>query len=115
MALQARGPSSAIRCAWRGQAPASLYAREPAGVAAPVGLSLMGVCHGGKLVRSAHCCSPHPTARGAEDRMQVERQMDMADNDDMLILSALMETEAVLANEVGLLLLRKLREKVSAA
>ena len=52
-------------------------------------------------------------ARG--DRMQVERQMDMADNDDLLILSALMETEAVLANEVGLLLLRKLREKVSAA
>jgi hypothetical protein len=50
-----------------------------------------------------------------EDRMQVERQMDMADNDDLLILSALMETEAVLANEVGLLLLRKLREKVSAA
>ena len=52
-------------------------------------------------------------ARG--DRMQVERQMDMADNDHLLILSALMETEAVLANEVGLLLLRKLREKVSAA
>ena len=52
---------------------------------------------------------------GREDRMQVERQMDMADNDDLLILSALMETEAVLANEVGLLLLRKLREKVSAA
>ena len=50
-----------------------------------------------------------------EDRIQVERQMDMADNDDLLILSALMETEAVLANEVGLLLLRKLREKVSAA
>ena len=50
-----------------------------------------------------------------EDRMQVERQMVMADNDDLLILSALMETEAVLANEVGLLLLRKLREKVSAA
>jgi len=50
-----------------------------------------------------------------EDRMQVERQMDMADNDDLLILSALMETEAVLANEVGLLLLRKLREKVSAS
>jgi hypothetical protein len=50
-----------------------------------------------------------------EDRMQVERQMDMADNDDLLILSALMETEAVLAAEVGLLLLRKLREKVSAA
>ena len=47
--------------------------------------------------------------------MQVERQIDMADNDDLLILSALMETEAVLANEVGLLLLRKLREKVSAA
>ena len=50
-----------------------------------------------------------------EDRMQVERQMDMADNDDLLILSALMETEAVLVNEIGLLLLRKLREKVSAA
>jgi hypothetical protein len=50
-----------------------------------------------------------------EDRIQVERQMDMADNDDLLILSALMETEAVLANEVGLLLLRKLREKVSAS
>ena len=47
--------------------------------------------------------------------MQVERQMDMADNDDLLILSALMETEAVLANEVALLLLCKLREKVSAA
>ena len=41
--------------------------------------------------------------------------MDMADNDDLLILSALMETEAVLANEVGLRLLRKLREKVSVA
>ena len=50
-----------------------------------------------------------------EDRMQVERQMDMADNDDLLILSALMETEAVLVNEVALLLLCKLREKVSAA
>jgi hypothetical protein len=61
-----QGPSSAItRRAWRGTGlRPSLYARELAGVAAPAGLSLMGVCHGGKLVRSAHCCSPHPTARG---------------------------------------------------
>jgi hypothetical protein len=34
---------------------------------------------------------------------------------DRASLSALMETEAVLTNEVGLLLLRKLREKVIAA
>jgi hypothetical protein len=64
----------------------------------------------------AHIVAARTRLREArEDRMQVERQMDMADNDDLLILSALMETEAVLANEVGLLLLRKLREKVSAA
>jgi hypothetical protein len=66
-----QGSSSAItRRAWRGTGlRASLHARgsSPGVVAAPVGpcLSLMGVCHKGKLVRSAHCCSPHPTARGA--------------------------------------------------
>jgi hypothetical protein len=65
-----QGPSSVItRRAWRETGPRpSLYARELAGVAAPVGPRL-----------------------------------------------SLMETEAVLANEVGLRLLRKLREKVSAA
>ena len=83
-----QGPSSAItRRAWRGTGlRPSLHARELAG-------------------RRCIAGGPH----------QVERQMDMADNDDLLIPSALMETEAVLANEVGLLLLRKLREKVSAA
>ena len=75
----------------------------------------MGVCHGGKLVKARIVAARTRLREARGDRMQVERQMDMADNDDLLILSALMETEAVLANEVGLLLLRKLREKVSAA
>jgi hypothetical protein len=46
-----------------------------------------------------------------QERMVFEQRMDIESTDDALILSALLELEAAVAHEVGVLLLKRLRER----
>ena len=47
--------------------------------------------------------------------MAFERSMDVDDHSDALILGALMATESALAHELGMMLLKKKRDREASA
>ena len=49
------------------------------------------------------------------ERMAFERSMDVDDHSDALILGALMASESALAHELGMMLLKKKRDREASA